>query len=202
MVLFPFFLLGLWAIRERKFWVLAATLAVGCLAKESIALLIPLYVLVEWQAPLWAPWRIAWRRIIRIVTRTIGLSTMWALAFYATRTLFYEGNNSWLWQLPKNFIYWNLGIHYNAIVSIYLFFIPVLGMLWILPFMRQRHKPWFLQRVAPYIIIYFVLTALMGWPHETRLLVPLALVVIPSSLAALFTEEVKKEAAPIGTTSG
>ncbi len=202
MVLFPIFLFGVWAIRDHKYWCLLAALFIGCFAKESIAFLIPLYVIYRWPSPGSRLWRVDWRAVGKLLLRTAALIVVWFAAFYLTRNAFYEGVNSWLWQLPKNLTRWEAGLHFNPLISVYLFFIPFLGMMWILPFMRLKQKPLFLRRVAPYTVVFFVLTALMGWPHETRLLVPLALVVIPASIAALFPGEIKKEAVSVNTTPG
>lgn len=198
-VLYPFFLLGIWAIRDYKYWWLTLIIGAGCFAKETIVLLVPLYGLYHWPAAgRW--WRIDWRQAGRRTAQVGGLLAVWGLIFFLTRHGFYDGANSAFWQYSKNLHSWSMGLRLNPLISVYLYFIPFLGMLWALPFIRLKEKPIFLRRTAPYMVIFFLITALMGWPHETRLLVPLALVAIPASIAALFPEEIKKTAAQMHAT--
>lgn len=182
-VLYPLFLAGLWLIREQKFWWLAGIMLVGTFAKETIIFLLPMHVLFQWRNG--RRWRAAFE--------TVALAAVWAGAFYATRHLFFEGDNSSLWQLPKNIVFLSQTLILHPLINPYLFFIPVFGIFWALPFIRLSAKPLFFQRAAPYIIIFTILHFLMGWPHETRIMLPLAFLMIPSGLMTLFPESIEKK---------
>ncbi|MBI5037550.1 MAG: hypothetical protein HZC01_02505 [Candidatus Kerfeldbacteria bacterium] len=188
-VLYPFFLGGLWFIREQKFWWLAGIIAAGTFAKETIIFLLPMFALYQWRRG----------RTWRTIVETALLAIIWAAAFYVTRHVFFEGNNSPLWQLPANISFLSQSLALHPLINVYLFFIPVFGVFWILPFMRLSTKPMFLQRAAPYIVIFTTLHFLMGWPHETRIMLPLAFLIIPSGLMTLFPDGWEKnEVAPQG----
>ena len=171
-----FFLVGLWLVREKKFFVLTAVMVAGTFAKETIIFLVPFYFLLH-----------AGRgRILRTVLESAVLAAVWAAAFYATRFVIYEGYNSALWQLPRNIAYLKTYFMYDPLVNPHLLYIPLFGIFWILPFVRLREKSFFFRRAAPFIIMYTVAHFLFAWPEETRVLLPLAFLVIPSGLMTIF----------------
>lgn len=170
------FLIGLWLIREKKFFILLFLMAIGTFAKETIVFLIPFYFLLYWRKD--KKWKVILESLILVVT--------WLLFFYITRHAIYEGNNSHLWQLPRNLEMIKYYFTYNPLVNHHLLYIPLFGLFWLLPFFRLKEKPSFFQVAAPFIIIFTILNFLFGWPEETRIILPLAFLVIPSGIMALF----------------
>ena len=171
-----FFLVGLWAIRARKFWLVAVLVFAGTFAKETIIFIIPFFFLSGWR-----PGR-RWRAL----TETGALAIIWGAAFIITRYGFCDGANSSLWQLPHNVSALARYFSINPIINPYIFYIPFFGALWIMAFIKQKQKPLFFQPVPAFVIIFMVAHFLFGWPQETRIILPLAFLVIPSSLMALF----------------
>jgi len=170
------FLIGLWLIREKKFFVLLFLMAIGTFAKETIVFLIPFYFLLYWRKD--KKWKVILESLILVVA--------WLLFFYITRHAIYEGNNSRLWQLPRNLEMIKYYFTYNPLTNHHLLYIPLFGLFWFLPFFRLKDKPTFFQVAASFIIIFTILNFLFGWPEETRIILPLAFLVIPSGIMALF----------------
>lgn len=185
-IVLPFFLLAFWFIREKKIWPLAITIALGVFAKETIVLVIPFYLFYRWRR----------ERAMKTIVETVVLVMIWGVVFYITRNLFFDGSNSHLWQLPKNFARLGDTLLQNPLTNIYLFFIPVFGLLWALPFVGLKKKPLYFRRAAPFIVLYIMFSFVLGWPHETRIILPLAFVVIPASVMTLF--EYKRTDQPSG----
>ncbi|MFA6908368.1 MAG: hypothetical protein WC289_00595 [Patescibacteria group bacterium] len=177
-VLYPFFLAGVWLIREKKVWWTLPVLFAGTFAKETIAFIIPMYALYQWSK----------QRVVRTVLETCVLVAVWAGAFYLSRHMFFDGTNSSLWQLTYNISTLKNVLSFNPVTNFFIYFIPLFGVFWIVPFIQLRQKPLFLRRAAPYIVLYTVLNFIMGWPYETRILLPLAFLVIPSGLMTFFPE--------------
>ncbi|MDD5039915.1 MAG: hypothetical protein PHY34_02080 [Patescibacteria group bacterium] len=187
MVLMPFFLLALFFSRERKLLPLALIVFIGTFAKETIAFCVPFYLIARWEKG----------RTVRTIMETALLAAVWGLAFYITRNAFYDGLNSHLWQLGKNIRTTLATIRVYPLTNYRLYFIPVFGALWILPFLRLRQKPLFFKRTAIFIPLYTALSFLLGWPHETRIMLPLAFLIIPASILTLFPETLKKTASAL-----
>lgn len=171
-----FFLICLWLTRERKFYLLLSIIAIATFAKETIVFIIPFYFLLYWRKD--KKWKIILESLILVVA--------WFLAFYVTHHAIYEGQNSRLWQLPYNLYFIKEYFEYNPLLNVHLLYIPLFGLFWFLPFFRLKDKPPFFQVAAPFIIIFTILNFLFGWPEETRIMLPLAFLVIPSGIMVLF----------------
>jgi len=170
------FLLGIWLIVYKKIVPLAILIFLGTFAKETIVFLIPLYFFVGWNK----------NKKTKIIVYCLLLGLVWLGAFHITREMFYEGHNNKLWQLPHNIAQVATYFKYNFLVNAHLLYVPLFGAFWILPFIRLKDKPYFFRRSAPFIILFTVLHFIFGWPEETRIMLPLAFLVIPSGILALF----------------
>ncbi|MFA5135015.1 MAG: hypothetical protein WC505_04500 [Patescibacteria group bacterium] len=175
------FLVGLWFIREKKLVPLAILFAAAAFVKETIVFLVPFYLLIHWKRG----------AEVRALIETAALCIVWGAAFYVSRTMIFDGQNSPLWQLPHNIMVAKQYFTYNPLVNAYLLWVPLFGVFWALPFVRYREKPFFFQRAAIFIVIFTVLHFLFGWPEETRIMLPLAFLVIPAGLMTLFSLEGK-----------
>lgn len=173
------FLVGLWLIREKKLLPFALLLAVATFVKETIVFVIPFYLLIRWKKG----------DEVRAVIETLLLCVVWGIAFYISRTMIFEGQNSPMWQLPHNIMVAKQYFRYNPLVNPYLLWVPLFGIFWVLPFLRYREKPFFFKRAAYFIVIFTILHFFFGWPEETRIMLPLAFLVIPSGLMTLFAME-------------
>ena len=171
-----FFLVGLWLIREKKLLPLAFLIAVATFAKETIVFLIPFYFIYNWQKKNW----------LKVILESVLFGAIWLGMFYITRNIFFDGQNSALWQLPHNIATFGRALSYNPLINLHLLFLPLFGVFWVLPFLHLKEKPYLFRRAAPYIILFIVLHFLFGWPQETRIMMPLAFLVIPSGLLSIF----------------
>lgn len=179
-----FFLIGIWLIRSNKFLGLLAIIFIGTFAKETIIFLIPLYLIINWRPG----------KKVRAIVKSLLLLIIWTSAFYITRELIYPdgGSTSSIGQLLYNFNAIKNYILYNPIINYHLYYIPLFGIFWFLVFTKLKQKPYFLRRGALFIVVFMVLHFIMGWPEETRIVLPLAFIVIPSGLISLFPEILKE----------
>lgn len=177
-----FFLIGLWLIREKKILLFAILLFIATFNKETIIFLIPLYILFNWQKS----------RVLKVIFECLIFAIVWYVAFVITRNAFYSSQNSEIWQLPHNISIIKDYFIINPFINYEIFWIPLFGVFWILPFLRLKEKPKFLQIGAYYIIIFMIIHFLFGWPEETRIILPLAFLVIPSGIMTLFPLREKK----------
>jgi len=180
-----FFIIGMWLVSYRKLIPLAILIFIGTFAKESIVFLIPLYFFVTWDK----------KQKTRVVIYCLFLSLVWLGAFYITREALYEGYNNKLWQLPHNIEQMATFFKYNLLLNSRFLYIPLFGIFWILPFIRLKEKPHFFRRAAPFIIVFTVIHFILGWPEETRIMLPLAFVVVPSGMLTLFSNKSSLEKA-------
>lgn len=180
-----FFLIGLWLIREKKNLFFAVLLFIATFNKETIIFLIPLYILFNWQKS----------KALKVIFECLIFAIIWYIAFVITRNAFYHGQNSEIWQLSYNLSKLKEYFIYNSLINYRIFWITLFGVFWVLPFLKLKEKPKFLQVGAYYIIIFIILHFLFGWPEETRILLPLAYIVIPSGIIYLFPGSLKTQIA-------
>lgn len=173
------FLIGLWLIREKKFLPLTLLIIATTFIKETIVFVIPFYFLIRWKKG----------TEVRAVLETLLLFAVWGIAFYVSRNMIFDGQNSALWQLPHNYRVAKFYFTLNPLVNLYLLWVPLFGVFWVSPFLQYRAKSFFFRRAAIFIIIFTALHFLFGWPEETRILLPLAFLVIPSGLMTFFSLE-------------
>ena len=176
-----FFLIGLWLIREKKNLFLPFLIFIATFNKETIVFLIPFYFLFKWQK----------HKLLKITFECLIFSLIWYIAFVITRNAFYTGQNSEIWQLPHNIAVFKYYFIINPFIHYKIFWIPLFGIFWLLSFLGLKEKPKFLQVGAYYIIIFMILHFLFGWPEETRIILPLAFIIIPSSILYLFPDNFK-----------
>lgn len=174
-----FFLAGLWCARERRLLATCLILIIGTFAKETMVFLVLFYFILHWRKE-------GWRRLMGECTLLLAV---WAGTFYLTRHAFFQGVNSPLWQLPYNIHALKTYFTTFPLTNPHLLWVPFLGIFWILFFKRPKSQPLFFQRAFVFIIVFVVLHFLMGWPEETRILVPIAFLAIPYGLMVLFPSD-------------
>lgn len=173
-MLYVIFLLGLFAIRSRKYWWLLAVVALGVFFKETIIFLVPLFMMVE--IPKLKP--------KKAIIKSFGLIIAWLVVFLFTRSL-YPGNNSSLWQLPHNLSVFKELFSYPLLLQYRLLWIPVFGILWVVSFFDRSEKPQLLALAGPFGVFVLAVVLVVAWPEESRLLIPTAFLAIPSAMLSL-----------------
>jgi hypothetical protein len=114
-----------------------------------------------------------------VLLRTVGLAACWALPFMGVRLLsdatgWAHGSN------PVGMLVANL-THPGWLLYALCFW----SVLWALPFLRWRRLPRNLKALLLVLVPYLVLQLLFGRIREVRLLLPLALALVPVGLLAL-----------------
>jgi len=161
---------ALWAIRERRDVLFAAIVWIGSLNNETMLFLPFLYLLVHAdRSSLGTTMRVMLRAML------LGLSAFLSVAAirYATRELPYLGGG---WHLEENL---------RALGAVLLFF----GTFWVLAVRKVKALPVFLQRALISIPFFLVPNLIVGVITETRLLLPLAFIVLPAALWTWIPEE-------------
>ncbi len=169
------FLIGLWIIRDGKWIGLFILIFIATFAKETIVFIIPFYFLYNWNN----------KNKLKIIIKSVIMVLIWAGAYYITRYLFFDGDNSSIWQLPHNIEAIKSYFKFMPFLNITLSWIPLFGVMWVLAFWDIKKKPRYLATTAPFIIIFMILHFIMGWPEETRIILPLAFLVIPSAMLSI-----------------
>ncbi|HVS40404.1 MAG TPA: hypothetical protein VMS17_32905 [Gemmataceae bacterium] len=175
-----FVLALLCTVRDRT-CLLAASLALGILAKETVVLMVPVY------------WCCYWRGGLRPLLKTAALGAVCAAAFLAVRLPFgwrpgYANING----TEQLMIFDNLGVgpaHYHAAAPIWLNYVA--PALFVLPFVPFLVYGW--RRVDPRLKMMCVtLTPLLllsnlcfGWMYEARNYMPLLPLLATAALAGL-----------------
>lgn len=179
-----FFLIGLWMVRDNKWLWLIPLIFMATFAKETIIFLVIFYLILNWPRD----------NKFHLALKAMAMMVGWGIAFYMTRYLFFDGGNSVLWQLPHNIDgLLNIFNHHSPFTNIFLLFIPLFGFFWVLSFWDLKKKPDYFRAAVPFLIIYMVLHFILGWPEETRIILPLAFLVIPSSMLSInYMLEAKK----------
>lgn len=177
------FLLGLWAIRERRtVWFIVISV-IGGLNNET-TLVLPLaylfYNYVEFKPK--ALWKLCTTTFFASLPLVLTVGTI----RYITRNQPHLGG-AWHWSENVRGILSALRdnplAYYDAR---YLYVVFIFGAFWLYALMSFRGKPLFLQRVS-LIIPFFILAHLItGVIYEVRQMVPLGFIVIPMAMFYLF----------------
>jgi len=168
------FVIGFYAIRERRIGLLMVTVLVGTLNKES-AILLP----IAWAA-------VTWGTLPRsqFIAAAGALLSAWLLPWLGLRAAF--GNRPYYTDFIM--VSDNLFRPESYALPALLF-----GPLWILAFRGLRRGPRFLRMSALIIPLHVAVNFAVGIPDETRLFIALAPIIIP--LALLPLQEFLREAA-------
>lgn len=155
------------SLRPRgQLWLLPLV-AVGTLNRETALFAVAIHLALRWgEEPAG-----------RLLARTAALGATWAAVFLGLRLAIG-------WQEQKVTVAQMLGENFAgpgwAIYALSFF-----GALWFLPFVGWHRRPAPLRRLAVGLAPYLALQPLFGRIRETRLILPLALVLVPLALLAL-----------------
>jgi hypothetical protein len=186
------FVAGLWAIRDGKRYAFCLILLIGALANETI-----LVLAMGWYA---ARARNLFGRDFPRVAAETALVSAPALAVtgairYATR---FQPHLGGAWHWPDNIGGMGSGLLHSPfdwyrVPHLGVFFL--FSVLWIYPFVRWKAQPAFLRRVSLIVPVFVFAHMLTGIIAETRQMIPLAFILIPMSLLAMFPDEAVREGA-------
>jgi len=183
------FILGFWAIHRGRLLPLAAVLVLGTLNKESIAFLVPCYLLFNWgrkprqtllmeTAMLTALFAVVWSVVRLYYNQLYGVP----LGIYEPQFDY----NMQILLIPAFVEAWNVLRHGNLWVARPYLALWLYGVLWVLPFLRFREKPLFFRRLMPIIPVFLLAHLFVGRFDETRLFLPLFPLLIPMGFLTLF----------------
>ena len=161
------FLLGMWAIREKKDVMFALVLLVGAVNNETMLFLPALYFFDRFE-------RFELKHLFRVAARMFVLI---APAFavvgyirYLTRDAPHLGG---AYHLPSN-------------ISMIRFPILIFHIFWVLAFLKMSQKPRFLQRALWSVPLFIIPHMITGIITETRQMLPLAYIIFPAAMIYLF----------------
>ncbi|OGY78770.1 MAG: hypothetical protein A3B74_03200 [Candidatus Kerfeldbacteria bacterium RIFCSPHIGHO2_02_FULL_42_14] len=185
------FLLGLWAIRERKHRLFLFILIIGILNNETSLILILAYFAYQ------LPQRLkdlTYLSLTKILGKTFLVSLPATIVLVSIRWLTRENPHLGTpWKLPYNVVgmlsnLTNLNI-FELHRAVYLYPIFLFGLLWIYSFLHFKSKPLFLRR-ATFLIPFFIAgNMLTGNIYEARQMLPLGFIIIPLALWNLFPRD-------------
>ena len=176
------FLLGLWALREKKDYIFMVLMLIGALNNETILSLTAAYILVR--CPRWN---------VQAIAKTSGRAVFFsAPAWIATGIIrfvtrlnphlgdpFTLGKN--LWGMIYVFIKNPLHLYKTGYAYPFLIF----GVFWIYAFLHLKEKDPFLCRLAFFIPLFIIPHLMTGLFYEARQMLPLAFILIPMSMQFL-----------------
>ncbi len=173
------FLLSLWAIRERKTFLLILAFIVGAFNNETILILPLAYFLYNYESTdLKAFRKLIWRTFLISLPLIIIIGSI----RYLTR------NNpplAPLWQLPNNIFAFQAGFK-SGLLSASNFIFYIFNLVWIYAFLEINNKPLFMRRLSVLIPVFLFIHLLIARLEETRLMLPLSFLVIPMGLWFIF----------------
>ncbi len=173
------FLIGLWAIREKKNVLLIGTLVVGGLNNETMLILPLAYFLYNYQSSdAKSLNRLAWKTFLISIPLLIIVGSI----RYLTRDNPPLGS---FWQLPYNIMSIRAGFK-SGLMSAILFIFYLFNMFWFYSFVGLKSKPLFMRRVSLIIPIFVTIHLLVARLEETRLMLPLGFLLIPMGLWTIY----------------
>ena len=177
------FLLALWAIRDRRTLVYTGVLLVGAVNNETMLFLPAVHFFHGFRN-----WKV--KSLGPLLLRTVACALPAYLAVGVIRYLNRDRPHlGGAWHLPDNVV----GILRGLVASpidwwetsyLYLFF--VYGVLWVFAWRRFADKPLFLQRSLLTVPLFIIPHLVTGIILEVRQMLPLAFIIIPAALFALF----------------
>ncbi|MBF0280387.1 MAG: hypothetical protein HQM13_21505 [SAR324 cluster bacterium] len=179
------FLLGLWTIREKQIYRYMLILLIGAVNNETILILPSVFFFFNAQ-------KLEIKHLANLLLRTF-VTCLPAYAYtgfirYLTRDRPHLGG---AWHLPDNIagiirqlsesplLYWRA--HFLSAFFIF-------GAFWFFAFYRQSGKPLFLKRALWMTPIFVFIHLLTGVIEESRQMLPLSFIIIPSALWVISSE--------------
>ena len=173
------FLLGLWAIRERRAGWYVLVLFVGAFNNETMLILPSVYFFYNFQS--WRPGSLV-PLSLRTVLYSLPAFAATIVIRYITRHAPHAGEP---FRLFINLEGFGLHLHYLPLEyykAYYINLVFVWGLMWVLPYVGFRRKPLFLRRASLMVPLFLFCHFLTGIIFEVRQMIPLAYILIPMSL--------------------
>ena len=178
------FLGGLWAIREKKNAVFALVLLIGALNNETVLILSSVYVFCRFTS-----WK--WQDLRSLCIQTTLVSTpAWAAAAIIRWFTRHSEHIDNPWMLPKNLQSIGQDLldamyipHWFA--QTYLFPLFLFGAFWYFATRNWKQQDLFLRRASLMIPLFVLAHLVTGMVEESRLMIPLAFLLIPMGLLHL-----------------
>jgi hypothetical protein len=193
------FVLGLWAIREKKTILFGLTLLIGSITNETMLILPLVYFFYQFRSvPLKKINGPYLKEFFTWVRNTLLVSalpfTLAGAIRYITRDRPHLGDGTILWQENWRFI-WN-AISQIDIFSLYrahyLFFILLFSVFWLYALLGYRKSGLFLQRALWMVPLFLLMHLITGKISESRQMIPLGFILIPMGLSFIFSKEFNK----------
>ena len=179
------FLLGLWAVRERRTVWYLLVLTLGAINNETMLILPSVFFFYNFK-------RFNLKHILglSLTTVTVALPALMVVGVirYLNRD---KPRLVATWQWPDNIrgIWEQLGTSpLDYWEAKYFYIIFVFGAFWVYAFLNNARKPLFLRRAALIIPLFILVHLLMGIISEVRLMLPLSFIIIPMAFFYLFPE--------------
>jgi hypothetical protein len=173
------FLIGLWAIRDKKTVLLIGTFVIGGLNNETMLILPLAYFLFNFQSSdVTSLLKLAWKTFLISFPLIIIIVSI----RYLTR------NNpalAPLWQLPNNINNFKDGFK-SGLLSASNFIFYLFNLFWLYAYLGLKHKPLFMRRLSIIIPAFVAVHLLVARLEETRLMLPLSFLIIPMGLWFIF----------------
>ncbi|MBI4148445.1 hypothetical protein HY490_04095 [Candidatus Woesearchaeota archaeon] len=161
------FTVGAHGIVTRKFWPLPLIVLIGAFNRTTIVFLAMLYFFAEFSNRSWSG---------------VGIRAGVLVGIEVSVNMFVSHMRDVLDKpVYQDVFLWNIGCH-HCLISVFLLF----HVFWVLAFVGLREKPFVLQRWALVVPFYLVVHYLTGYVWETRMFLPLAVILIPLGLFSLF----------------
>jgi hypothetical protein len=157
---------GVLTVAGRDAW-LFPLIAVGALNRETAVFVVAIYAALRWGR----------EPALQTATRTVGLLACWGLPFAAVR--WWVGARPWAVDLDDHWLS-NYRLEWVAIA------VAFLAPLLVLPWVGFARRPIELRRLAIVLLVaYLPLQVVFGRIREVRLLLPLALALVPLAMLTL-----------------
>ena len=186
------FLLGLWAIRADRPWWFAGALLIGALTNETTLVLPVVFFFNRLRG--WRPgslWAAGWRTVAVAVPAFVATGVI----RYITRDQEHLGG-AWHWGENLRGIRTELTLSpFDWYQASYLYIFFIFGALWVYAYVHFRRHDRFVRATLLMVPLFVVPNLITGIIGEVRQMLPLAFVVIPAAMMALFPDDVRRESA-------
>lgn len=179
------FLAALWAIRERRPILFAATLAIGALTNETVLCLPLLLFLTHLDA--WRPGPVGRALALAVATAAPAFLITFAVR-YLTR---HQPHLGGAWHLPDNLdgiISQSFTPPWRYDHAPYMYPVLIYGPLWLYACLDLERKDRFLRISLVLVPVFIAAHLVTGIISEVRQMVPLGFIVLPSAMASLYTD--------------
>jgi hypothetical protein len=184
-----FFTLGIWTIYKRKFWALVLVTFFATLNRETAAFLPLIYLFNAFDIK---SFKENPAKTAKTVLDVFIVGLAWLIPYASLRFISGLGTE---WNHQDSIAQNTLGLsaffqNFNPFNN-FLFYLYLLGIFWIIPFLRWKDlSPFWKRTLLTTPIILFVFLFGGGYLNEPRELAPLYPILVPPALAYLFDERI------------